>query len=158
MKMAKATERDINAAGTMMGLLDGISRGYYPASGQEENEPDLFDPDDAEHLRRFYDVVSAALNAAPGWPGRVIGGMCYVILYPVNKIVDPDADTLELHPCHKAVAEQRDVLLQALQTILARQDTYLTAADHALALAAIAQTTKTEWNETNPTEAGRTTS
>jgi hypothetical protein len=28
----------------------------------------------------------------------VIGGMCYVILYPANCILDPDADTLELHP------------------------------------------------------------
>jgi hypothetical protein len=24
--------------------------------------------------------------------------MCYVILYDANQIVDPDADTLELHP------------------------------------------------------------
>jgi len=50
-----------------------------------------------------------------------------------------------------------DALLAALQTILARQDTYLTAADHAMALAAIALTTKTEWTETSQPADGRTT-
>jgi hypothetical protein len=98
MRMAKATERDIDAAGSAMGVLNSISSGYYPARENEQDTPTFFDEEDPEHLRRFYDEMKATLNAAPGWPGRVIGGMCYVILYDANQIVDPNADTLELHP------------------------------------------------------------
>ena len=58
----------------------------------------FFLPEDERHLRRFYDAIKATLNASPGWQGRVIGGMCYVILWDKNKIVDPESDTLDLHP------------------------------------------------------------
>ena len=98
MKMAKATERDIDAAGKALALLNTVSSGYYPAREGEEDAPLMFDEDDPEHLRRLWDELKATLDAAPGWQGRVIGGMCYVILYDANQIVDPDADTLELHP------------------------------------------------------------
>jgi len=97
MKMAKATEKDIDAAGDAMSVLNDISSGYYPARDGEEGAPTCFDPDDAEHLRRFYDLMKQTLDAAPGWQGRVIGGMCYVILWDENKIVEPDSDTLDLH-------------------------------------------------------------
>jgi hypothetical protein len=98
MKLAKASEKDIDAAGDAMSVLQDISSGYYPKRGDDECDDFHFDPEDPAHLRRFYDLMSATLNAAPGWPGRVIGGMCYVILYDANKIVNPEADTLELHP------------------------------------------------------------
>lgn len=98
MKMAKATEKDIDAAGAAMGVLQAISGGYYPADEGEQDTPLHFDPEDPAHLSQFYRLMTRTLDASPGWPGRVIGGMCYVILYPANKIVDPDSDTLELHP------------------------------------------------------------
>lgn len=98
MKMAKASERDIDAAGKALALLDTVSSGYYPAREGEDDAPLMFDEDDPEHLRRLWDELKATLDAAPGWQGRVIGGMCYVILYDKNQIVDPDADTLEPHP------------------------------------------------------------
>ena len=59
--------------------------------------------------------MNATLDAAPGWPGRVIGGMCYVILFDKNEIVDPAADTLEIHPRFDALQAQRDELLTALK-------------------------------------------
>jgi hypothetical protein len=96
MKMAKATEKDIDAAGEAMGVLNSISSGYYP--GVEDDAPYRFDPDDAAHLRKFYDLMSATLDTSPGWPGRVIGGMCYVIMFEDNRIIDPDSDCLEIHP------------------------------------------------------------
>lgn len=96
MKMAKATEKDIDAAGEAMSVLQTISSGYYP--GTEEDAPLHFDPEDPEHLSLFYRLMVETLDKSPGWPGRVIGGMCYVILYPANQIVDPDSDCLELHP------------------------------------------------------------
>lgn len=98
MKMAKATEKDIDAAGDAMTVLNDISSGYYPKRDGDDCEDFRFDPDDPAHLRKFYDLMRATLDASPGWPGRVIGGMCYVILYPKNEILDPDASTLELHP------------------------------------------------------------
>lgn len=101
MKMAKATEQDIAAAGDALALLNDISSGYYTALHGEEDAPTFFDPDDERHLRRFYDLIKASLDASPGWHGRVIGGMCYVILWDENGIVDPDASTLDLHPRFK---------------------------------------------------------
>lgn len=106
MKMAKASAMDINAAGDMMALLIAIDRGDYPAAPGEENPPDWFDEEDPDHLRRFYDAVKSTLDAGPGWPGRVIGGMCYVILNSENELLDPDSDTLDLHPKF-AAQEQR---------------------------------------------------
>ena len=98
MKMAKATERDIDAAGDAMSVLQDISSGYYPKRDGDECDDFRFDPEDPAHLRKFYNLMSATLDVSPGWPGRVIGGMCYVILYDANQIVNPDADTLEIHP------------------------------------------------------------
>lgn len=98
MKMAKASEKDIDAAGNAMSVLNDISSGYYPKRDGDECDDNFFDPDDPEHLRKFYDLMNATLDASPGWPGRVIGGMCYVILYEDNRIVDPDSDVLDLHP------------------------------------------------------------
>lgn len=116
MKMAKASEKDIDAAGDAMSVLNDISSGYYPARGEnKEAQPTFFDSDNPAHLRHFFDLMSATLDAAPGWPGRVIGGMCYVILFDKNEIVDPAADVLELHPRFAKMQEQRDKLLAALQ-------------------------------------------
>ena len=98
MKMAKAYDKDIEAAGDAMSVLQDISSGYYPKRDGDECDDLRFDPENPAHLRKFYDLMSATLDASPGWPGRIIGGMCYVILYPANEILNPDADTLELHP------------------------------------------------------------
>jgi len=115
MKMAKASERDIDAAGNAMSILNDISSGYYPSNEGDADAPTFFDPDNADHLRHFYDLMNATLDTSPGWPGRVIGGMCYVILFDENRIVDPSADTLEIHPRFSKVAAQRDDLLAALK-------------------------------------------
>lgn len=115
MKMAKASAKDIDAAGDAMSVLNDISSGYYPARGEKsEQQPTFFDEDDPKHLRHFFDLMQATLNAAPGWPGRVIGGMCYVILFDKNEIVDPAADVLELHPRFAEVQGQRDQLREVL--------------------------------------------
>lgn len=51
MKMAKASENDIDAAGELMRVLNDISSGYYPAKDGEYTDdiPTLFDPDDSDH-------------------------------------------------------------------------------------------------------------
>lgn len=119
MKMAKPNKRDVEAAGDAMSILNDISNGYYPArdGDVDEETPTRFDPDNPAHLRRFYDLMNATLNKSAGWPNRVIGGMCFVVLYEVNEIVDPAADTLELHPRFAQVAAQRDQLLAEMRNI-----------------------------------------
>lgn len=98
MKMAKASEKDIEAAGRVMQIFDQIDQGDYPANRGDDDAPEEFDPDNFNHLRHFYDLIKSSLDNTPNWHGRVIGGMCYVILWDKNEIVNPDADVLELHP------------------------------------------------------------
>lgn len=106
MKVAKPTEQDIDAAGEAMCLLNEVGSGYFPAREGDVDPPTFFDKEDPEHLRRFYDLMQSTMTKAPGWQGRVIGGMCYVIMYDKNQIVDPASDTIDLHPRFQAVAAQ----------------------------------------------------
>lgn len=117
MKMTKPNGKDIDAAGDAMSLLNDISSGYYPQRDGDECGDMFFDEENPKHLRKFYDLMKATLDAAPGWPTRVIGGMCYVILFDRNQIVDPDADVLELHPRFFQVTKERDELLEALDEL-----------------------------------------
>ncbi len=100
MRMAKPSERDIDAAGDLMGVLSALSKGYYPTRRDDDcdDAPTYFDEWDREHLRHLYDLINETLDRAPGWPGRVIGGMCYVICWSRNQILDPADDCLRLHP------------------------------------------------------------
>lgn len=118
MKMAKASETDITAAGDAMSVLNDISSGYYPKRGDDEDQPTFFDADNPAHLRHFYELINATLDISPGWPGRVIGGMCFVILYEKNEILDPSSDVLELHPKFDKLREQRDQMLAALKGVV----------------------------------------
>lgn len=96
MKMAKPSERDIDAAGELLSLMNDLSCGYCPWDGDEDAT--YFDPDDRDHLRRLYDAIDRLLDRAPGFTNRVIGGMCYVICWDRNQILDPADDCLTLHP------------------------------------------------------------
>lgn len=98
MKMTKPTTKDIDAAGDAMAVLSDIASGYYPSRRGEFSAPTWFDEDDPEHLLRFYRLMNATLDRSPGWPGRVIGGMCFVICWDRNEILDPADDCLGLHP------------------------------------------------------------
>ncbi len=118
MKMAKASERDIEAAGNFMSILDQIDRDDYPVIDDNEVGQDCFDPDNYDHLRHFYDLIKSGLDRSPNWHGRVIGGMCYVILYDKNEIVDPASDVLELHPRFQKMLDERDGALALLKEVL----------------------------------------
>lgn len=147
MKMSKVTPKDIDAAGDAMSILECISHGYYPQKEGDADAPMYFDDEDPDHLSHFYQRMKATLDHAPGWPGRVIGGMCFVIMYAKNEIVDPDADTLELHPKFAKVATDletakadREELLKTLQHI--RQRAVLDSRDERIVDAAISKATE----------------
>lgn len=101
MMMAKASEVDLQMAMDLCAALDCLGQRFLPCmpeaieqlGADDETEP--FDSDDdaqcGRALRHLLDI------AERGSLMRVIWGMA-VLLDPANKIVDPNADTLEHHP------------------------------------------------------------
>ena len=94
MKMARASEQDLEAALTVSRIIEELEKGYMPGDDNAE-ETEFFDQDDPEHCKRALDAILSA--AHQGSIFRVTFGMA-VVLDPRNKLLDPDADTLELHP------------------------------------------------------------
>lgn len=95
--MAKATEKDMEAALLLHGILSDVADGKYPRGldGEcKDDEPDFFDENDRDHLRAFYDRVMHCMES-PAAISRVIWGF-HTIMH--NNVVDPDKDHLELHP------------------------------------------------------------
>lgn len=124
MKMAKPSEKDIDAGGELYALLnqiDGRFGGPLSVEGPESLDEaigdDDFDPTETDHLRGLYNSLAKLLRENAGFHCRVIADMCYVVMYEKNQIVDPDSDTLDLHPRFALVEKQRDELLAALQEI-----------------------------------------
>ena len=95
MKMAKASKADMEMALKLCSALEAIDRRFFPEGVEVDADPDEFDIEDDEHcgivLQHLYDILQG------GSIGRVIWGM-YVLMDPENRIVDPDARTLEPHP------------------------------------------------------------
>lgn len=127
MKMAKPSARDINAAGELMQLLDTIDTGWRgPGAihGAADDLPaflgdDDFDSDNRRHLQVLHNHLARLLRKAPNFYGRVIGGMCYVICWDRNSILDPAQDVLDLHPDLRAglvlLAQQRADFMPRLE-------------------------------------------
>lgn len=136
MRMAKASEQDIEAAMELMVVLNNVDSGYYPAQDDGEDAPTFFEPDDREHLAFFFARVKSCLDAAPGFVGRVVCGM-HTIMH--NDILDPNEDCLALHPKFAKVAEQRDKLLAVLESLVNEPQDITTPA-YQNALAALAAT------------------
>lgn len=104
MKMAKASEHDIDAAGELLQVLNAIDEDNRFGGAPLFGVPDFFDISEefdsfeTEHLQALYNKLMQLMRAQPSFHNRVIGGMCYVIMYDQNKIVDPVSDYLDLHP------------------------------------------------------------
>lgn len=97
MKMARASEADLEAALDLSGILENVEKGYYPSreDSGSDYDPTFFDEGDPEHLQFFYDRVMECVRK--GSIFRVTFGMA-VLLDPRNELLDPDADSLERHP------------------------------------------------------------
>lgn len=94
MKMARASEADIEAALKVSRILDDLDRRYMPSDDDSE-ELEFFDRDDAEQCRKIVGMLLDATQRTSLF--RVVFGMS-VVLDPRSKLLDPDADTLEMHP------------------------------------------------------------
>jgi hypothetical protein len=129
MKQAKPTERDIDAAGELLQVLEAIDArwsGPWPIDGVPEDLPkflededEAFDCDNRAHLRVLYNHLARLLRKTPNFHGRVIGGMCYVICWDRNCILDPAQNVLDLHPDLRAglvlLAQQRADFMPRLE-------------------------------------------
>jgi hypothetical protein len=103
MKMAKASEKDIDAAGKLCQILNALDEGNRFRRIPHDQPADItelkdFNPDRFDHLKILYLQLMNLMHAQPSFHNRVIGGMCYVIMYDANEIIDPNSDHLDLHP------------------------------------------------------------
>ena len=101
MKMAKASEADLEMAMELCGTLERLGHRLCPVMPEEIEK--LLDDDDSERFDRDDDAqCGRALRhllelADRASLMRVVWG-CAVMLDPRNQCVDPDADTIEHHP------------------------------------------------------------
>lgn len=101
MRMARATEKDMEVGYELMALLDDMDRGYYPARPGDKSEggPTHFDSDNHEHLeylfQRIYEIADKSGSFC-----RIMGGMS-VFLNPKNDIVDFNDHCIALSPSLK---------------------------------------------------------
>jgi hypothetical protein len=94
MKMARASEADMEAAFKVAQILDQLDKRYMPSYDDSE-ELEFFDRNDAEQCQK---VIGLLLDATARTSlFRVVWGMD-VVLDPANELLDPDADTIEKHP------------------------------------------------------------
>lgn len=110
MRMARATDKDMEVGYELMALLDDMDRGYYPARPGDKSEggPTHFDSDNHEHLeylfQRIYEIADKS-----GSFGRIMGGMS-VFLNPKNDIVDFNDHCIALSPSLKEAIKAKEDL------------------------------------------------
>lgn len=95
MKMAKASDADMEMAIELCAAMEAIERQSFPEGAEDNDSPDDFNIHDDEHCGRALRKIHEILRN--GSIGRVIWGMG-VLLDPDNEMVDPTARTLEHHP------------------------------------------------------------
>ncbi|RQT08912.1 hypothetical protein DF035_00605 [Burkholderia contaminans] len=117
--MARASKADLDAALDVSNIIEQLEQGYMPSTN-ESDDLERFDSDDREQCQRAIGAILAA--AAKGSMFRVTFGMT-VVLDPRNELLDPAADTLELHP--KLVAA-RDCAADAERSVI----TYINQPDN----------------------------
>ena len=101
MKMAKASEADLDMAMKLANVLEDIEKGYFPkkfidldGDPHEIEIPERIDTDDSTQYERLIDGLRDLLRK--GSIFRVIWGMA-VVCDPSNECIDPDAATIEHH-------------------------------------------------------------
>lgn len=99
MKMAKASNADLNMAMELSNFLESVERGHIPDSiSLDDEDIEFLSIDNGEQCCRIVDALRRILNK--GSICRVVFGMA-VVCDPSNKLLDPNADTLEHHPERK---------------------------------------------------------
>lgn len=110
MKIAKADAKDLDALLNLMRVLNACDDDGFPCKPDgtwEEEEQGIhwFDPEDTDHLRKFYDRVMGCIAETPGALTRAVSGFHLAM---TNDVFDPDADVYEWHPTLKAAVAARE--------------------------------------------------
>lgn len=115
MKMAKASQADLDMAMDLVNVLEDIERGYFPAKFSDDPEGvtdtdgiEWLRTDDTEQYARLVDGLRTLLDK--GSISRVVWGMA-VVCDPANECIDPDASTIDHHPKRQ---QMEDALLWTL--------------------------------------------
>jgi hypothetical protein len=96
LRMAKASDADLDATYAIANLLEALEKGWYPRRDYGDSDaPVSFNPDSREHLAYLHERLLEIARTGSIW--RVVMGL-ETVLSPRNAIVDPDADYLTLHP------------------------------------------------------------
>lgn len=95
MKMARASEQDLECANQVASCLDQLIDGYVPECMTTEDDFEWLDVDDAEQCQGV--LLKLIEIAKAGSMIRVTFGMA-VLLDPRNELLDPADDCLALHP------------------------------------------------------------
>lgn len=96
MKMAKASQADLDLAMKITSALEAIERGLMPDAISEDDEAaEWFDIDDHKDCKRVLEHLID--ESKKGCLERVTWGM-FILLDPENKLLDPSVDHLALHP------------------------------------------------------------
>jgi hypothetical protein len=106
MKMAKPSATDIAAAEELQQVLNALDQNQRWGCAALEDTPDFFqlidddefDPEQGRHAQALYNKLVTLMRENPSFHNRVISGMCHVIMYEKNEIIDPDSDCIDLHP------------------------------------------------------------
>jgi hypothetical protein len=118
MKMAKASQADIDAAIELYQFLQAIGDGRPAADVVEEFDykgyGDLLE-------RQAPDVEFLVRAHERGGLFRVVWGL-QVLLDPANEVVDPNLPHLEVHPKHTQAAQERDAAREELAAMRADRD------------------------------------
>lgn len=116
MKMARASEADLNMAMELSSALDLLGQRFLPAMPEsierlsEDDEYERFDRDDDEQcgraMRHLLDVADRASLM------RVVWG-AVVMLDPRNELTNPASDVIEEHPRFSKELKQSEALQAA---------------------------------------------
>lgn len=112
MKIAKASERDINMAIELCGLLESLEKGFMPVSN-EDNKDAEFDRDNPDDCRVALNIILDKLRA--GCIARVVWGMAW-LAHPESKLLDLDADIIKAHPSLSNRQQRQAEILQWANT------------------------------------------
>lgn len=96
MKITKPNEKDLKGAADLLHILSSIAQGYMPDGMEAVQEGvELFDLDDSADCKM---ILKALIEIENGCNlQRVVWGM-ETLMDPMNNIVDPGSETLDLHP------------------------------------------------------------
>ena len=118
-KMAKASEADLKMAMELCNALESMERYRYMPDALTPSAPDAepvnFDMDSGDDCIKVVEYLLRLTRSASLM--RVVCGMA-TLLDPRNKIVDPEADTLEHHPDTVKALSAAPELLEALQLVV----------------------------------------